>query len=735
MTVRSPKVRGGLLLALITVFSQGLVLAQGPGDPPCERVETSILQRLTGDWLVDWTYRKRPGEYFESRARATWTPAMLGCALEEQFSGSIDGTPFESITMITISSDGSLNRMTVDSQHGGFNKSNGEASGDSVVFAWSRDFGDRVMRTRHVFYVPEYRTPSFRFYLARSEDEPWQLVEAGQYVRPTDLAGGDMLTASPDGIFWNTHSGRFIYPPAFDLPGRSTADLYRFTLRSLTDGTANVFFAANPSASLGPVWDVLPEDSLLLLVEAYAGKDETVPVAERRLIKSHRFESQKSEVGSLKLEVRSEKVEVGSLKLEVRSEKVEVGSQNETKEDSAMYRDAGFRSLDALYKSQRIQHWLEAGEPNPEYPLWVYPAKVMGATIRAMVNYSRMTEDRKDSENAAQVAEMIADFMLNLREPEGSPLAGFPPVHWRGVEPENHPVYEGEYMVQFPAEAAWALLDLYDFTSKEKYLAAVLAIADRYVATQRDDGTWFLLLMAETGQPGRRKNPVVPTYMIELFDRLNNQYQIDAYAESRQRATEWIMRNPVTTFAWEAQFEDTRPKPSLQNLAYREAAHTAKLLFGDPSTVATAELVLRFVEDQFVVWHPGDPMLFRDWFSAKNSQWNGNDQETGKDWFLPAVLEQYAFYTPIAGAAATVMDVYVTAHRATGDDLYQEKAVAIANSILAAQEYHGGGEIPTHMRRTLPEKNWTNVGVHAALKLIEHNDVLVSNIRSDHPLE
>jgi hypothetical protein len=509
----------------------------------------------------------------------------------------------------------------------------------------------------------------------------WSVPALSQSSHTTSVA------AAPPGVFFNTHSGRFIYAPSFNFPGRSYANSYRFTIRSLTDGRSQVFTADEPTASLAPVWPRLPIDSLLLMVEAVGDGEQTVPVAERRFIKSPGFEAVDAT-------------------------------------ETVDYLEAGMRSLDSLFRSPRIQYWLEHGEPNPDYPLWVYPAKVMGATIRGMVHLSQGTDDPEVREKALAAAQKTADFMLNLREPKGSPLAGWPPVHWAGVEPENHPVYEGEFMVQFPAEAGWALLDLFDATGDQQYYEAVVEIADRYVDLQRDDGTWFLLLYSDTGLPGRRKNPVVPVYMIELFDRLESEYGETRYRFARSKAFEWIRDHPLSGFAWEAQFEDTRPKPSLQNLAYREATLTAKLLFQDPETVELAKLVLRFVEDQFVVWAEGDPVLFRNWFSPKNRHWNGNHPVTGKDWFLPAVLEQYAFYTPISGAAATVMDAYVTASSNTGESHYLQRARALANSIVAAQTFHGRGEIPTHMRRSLPEKNWTNVGVHAALKLIEHAEVL-----------
>ena len=72
--------------------------------------------------------------------------------------------------------------------------------------------------------------------------------------------------AAPPGSFWNTHSGRFIYPPAFAVANREGVDLYQFTIRSLTNGSATTFFAPSPSSSLAPVWVDLPSDSLLLLI-------------------------------------------------------------------------------------------------------------------------------------------------------------------------------------------------------------------------------------------------------------------------------------------------------------------------------------------------------------------------------------------------------------------------------------------------------------------------------------
>ena len=87
-------------------------------------------------------------------------------------------------------------------------------------------------------------------------------------------------------------------------------------------------------------------------------------------------------------------------------------------------------------------------------------------------------------------------------------------------------------------------------------------------------------------------------------------------------------------------------------------------------------------------------------------------------------MEQFAFYTPLAGATATVLDTYLETYTITGQSLYLQKARALAGGMIAAQAFHGGGEIPTHMRRTLPELNWTNNSGYAALMLIKWSDVL-----------
>lgn len=181
----------------------------------------------------------------------------------------------------------------------------------------------------------------------------------------------------------------------------------------------------------------------------------------------------------------------------------------------------------------------------------------------------------------------------------------------------------------------------------------------------------------------------------------------------------------MKTYNWQAQFEDTRPQSHFRNLSREEPSEFARILFSasdtHPEYIERAEELLRFAEDQFVVWDPADPVLRYPWF-RQNSRWNGTTREGGFDWFVPCALEQYKFYTPIARSSQLMILAYLKAFECTGKPIYHAKAVALANALTVAQAYHGGGEIPTHLRKNLPEENWINNGVYPAITLIEYAD-------------
>ena len=137
---------------------------------------------------------------------------------------------------------------------------------------------------------------------------------------------------------------------------------------------------------------------------------------------------------------------------------------------------------------------------------------------------------------------------------------------------------------------------------------------------------------------------MIPGSVIIFLDRLHRQYGIEGFVETHDAAFAWLLANPVETFAWEAQFEDTRPRARYRNLAHLEPAFIARHLFehyaDDEELVLLARELLLFAEDQFVIWTHDDAVTRTEFFRP-GMKWNGTTPDGGKDWFLPATLEQY----------------------------------------------------------------------------------------------
>lgn len=495
--------------------------------------------------------------------------------------------------------------------------------------------------------------------------------------------------------FWNIYSKRFIYAPAFQFKDIYGVKKYRFTAFSDADSQAHVFEAGKSWLPLTPIWKNLPHGNIDLKVDALDPQTNKPieTVGKSSFLRSSPFSS-----------VRTE--------------------------PAFPYKESGYRSLHDLLHQPKIQYWLKNGKPDPNYPLWVHPTKIMGAVAVGMIHYVKYFPDTDDADQALKMAKMAADFLLSMVEPVGRPLEYWPPTYWDGVPRGEHPVFHDEIMTNYPAEGAMMFLDMYDFAKEQKYFDEAVRIANTYMKSQEEDGTWPQIFNANTGKTASQSR-LIPTVVIKLFDRLQKQYHVDEYQKARNKAFQWCLGNPLKTFNWQAQFEDTRPQPPYKNLSRSEVADFVVLLFDAsknmPEYIETAKELLRFAEDQFVVWDEMDPVTRYEWF-RKDSKWNGTTLESGCDWFIPCVLEQYKFYTPISRSSEVMILAYLKAFETTGEPIYHAKALALANAITHAQAFHGGSEIPTHMRKNLPELNWINCGVYTAISLIEYADALENDI-------
>jgi hypothetical protein len=123
--------------------------------------------------------------------------------------------------------------------------------------------------------------------------------------------------------------------------------------------------------------------------------------------------------------------------------------------------------------------------------------------------------------------------------------------------------------------------------------------------------------------------------------------------------------------------------------------------------VAEADSLMRYVEDQFVVW-------------GEHAPWN-NHLDNGKVWYSPAGLEQYNWYVPIDGSTAAIMRTFLDLYSVKKDPIMLEKAKALGDSITRMQD-PVSGVIPTHWLKKdcteNPENFWINCHISTAFGMM-----------------
>ena len=118
--------------------------------------------------------------------------------------------------------------------------------------------------------------------------------------------------------------------------------------------------------------------------------------------------------------------------------------------------------------------------------------------------------------------------------------------------------------------------------------------------------------------------------------------------------------------------------------------YIAQYRANEPEMLDIAKELMRFVEDQFVIWKRPYPWKHRTPLGI-----GGYDSSL---WHTPAALEQHFWYVPIDASTSSVVNDFNAMYKATGDELYLAKAKALANQLTVMQEE--SGRIPTHWMNT-----------------------------------
>ena len=438
----------------------------------------------------------------------------------------------------------------------------------------------------------------------------------------------------------------FIYPPAFDFRRVAGAVRYRFDVRD-DRHAVHSFTSAEPTASLKPVWRRVPVGFTTVECTALAMDGSEICVAGRRTFwRNAPFDP----------------VQYAPAK--------------------RSYGEACALALDYLFRWPDLKYLEEHGEPDvsKETNFTSYPSKMLSAVIHVMLRVAESFPDRR--ERALRIARISATYLLRNRAPDSSPLAGFTSTYAsKGQRADD---FNGQHMLIYPAQAGSAFLALHAATKDGELLAAARKIAQTYLRLQDKDGTWYLKMNEKDGSPVS-SNRLVPTGVIAFLEEMYSATGEAQYRAAADRAFAFIDRGPLADWNWEGQFEDINPSSKkYQNLTKHNACETAIYLVkrfpGDCRRIAQARDILRYAEDQFVMWR-----------SPCRSDGTGPWQPVYpfNSWRTPAVLEQYDCYSPIDASVAKLIRTYLALYAAEGKALDLAKACALGDSTVNNQDASG----------------------------------------------
>ena len=328
-----------------------------------------------------------------------------------------------------------------------------------------------------------------------------------EYLRPlrTDVA-------------WNTFAKKFLYAPAFHFPERPGARGYLFVLAD-RQGHRWQMRADSPRASLSPVWNDIPagtDVTLSVMTIDRSGRATTDTVGRRQFQRDYPFS------GPYATPARP-------------------------------YREAALMAMRYIHGLKAINRWKDHPEPDMSYAHHTYACKIIGATLRNEALVARFFPELRDE--ALLVGRHAAEFLRSISQPEGSPLAYFPPTYYKGLIASARQENQNKTMCMEAVAVGQGLLDLYSVTRDRWYLDWALGIADTYVRLQRPDGSLPIKLDLTTGEPVNSACAMLHP-LLRYWLRLHREFGQSRYEAARQRGQQWMHDVAIRRFDMTGQFED-----------------------------------------------------------------------------------------------------------------------------------------------------------------------------------
>ena len=486
-------------------------------------------------------------------------------------------------------------------------------------------------------------------------------------------------------VFWNTHASQFMFVPAFQFRFLRPAEEYIYTATDC-NGKQHSFTDTSSCAPLTPIWKDIPVGIVELKVEVRHMVDHKIySIGSRTFYKTAPFPG-----------------------------------RDALPKKACSYRECAIKAFRYAFRDPSSQYWLQYGKPDPEYYHNVYPSKMIDSLVRAMISYSKLEPEM--ASQALQLAKNAADYLLSITYSDEYALAGMPPTYsFKGLNKETvnrtAPAAEGrqhQVMMIYPAMVGSMYLALEEETGDKKYFDAAYRIAEHYKKTVLPSGSWYLMVTADTNEP-ETVNCCNNFSLLEFMNAIYHRTGEACWHELERNYFSYLCKTYLENYNWEGQFEDSKLTEGYLNLTHIEAdkmiSYIAANMADDPEMVKEAEQLMRFVEDQFVVW--GD---FAPWSIRGDARW-----------YSPAGLEQYFWYVPIDANTAAIIKAFLDLYSVTHDELLLEKACALGDSITRMQE-PVSGVIPTHWMKedcaTNLDNFWINCHIGTAFSMMKLAEVM-----------
>jgi len=466
-------------------------------------------------------------------------------------------------------------------------------------------------------------------------------------------------------VSWNAHAVQFIDPPVFDLlylPGTK-----EFQARVVQGSAAWTVSSRAPRIDLATIWNRIAVRKFALELSWVDSHGKVLAVETSARVKAPDFQG-----------FAEPPMDWGAAADRASAYLMRVADSGR-----APYREPGVpvwiwsaaspcpvptpESLGPGYRIADYRHYFEyRARIWPEGHGESYPGCIVPAIIYGMLAHAEAR--RSDAPTALRLARAAGDWVLSHRLPESGALPLFP----------FSTIARGRYFGGIEASsvnllrASWIALSLVRLTEgcgDAQYLEYARHIARITAGFQAPDGSFPYRVDPSTGT------------IVEAFCTGAIQFTllVDALAPygieapllmAAERALQWMAAYPAATRQWQGGYEDIAESPPYRNLTHWEAQlliwRLCRTRERDPSFIPLARSVLRFVEDQFVLFGPeseAHPVPVRG----------------------PLLFEQYLCWWPMEGHTGYYIHSLLELHAATGEPVFLEKAKAAANAICAQQ--------------------------------------------------